>query len=92
MESTSTKVSSKGQVVIPKSVRDALGIGVGTVLNAEARDGVVVLRPVRDEKRLPTREELDRVAGSLARPGPHPTREEEDRAVADMFRREWRGN
>jgi AbrB family looped-hinge helix DNA binding protein len=92
MEPTNTKVSSKGQVVIPKSVRDALGIGVGTVLNAEAHDGVVVLRPVRDEKRLPTREELDKVAGSLARPGALPTRAEEEQAVADMFRREWRSN
>src|SRR4051794_41974530 len=86
-----TRVSSKGQVVIPKSVRNALGIGLGAVLNVEALEGAVVLRPVRKEKRLPTREELDRVAGCLARPSPYPSREEEEAAVAEMFRREWRG-
>lgn len=84
-----TRVSSKGQVVIPKAVRDALGIQAGTVLNAEVKDGVVVLRPVRKERRLPTKDELGQVAGRLARPGPYPTKEEEEAAIAEMFRREW---
>ncbi len=84
-----TRVSSKGQVVIPKAVRDALGIQAGTVLNAEAKDGVVVLRPVRKERRLPTPEEIDRIAGRLSRPGPYPTNKEEEDAVAETFRREW---
>lgn len=85
-----TRVSSKGQVVIPKSLRDELGIAAGMELEAGSLDGGVYLRPLRHEKRLPTPEELGRVAGCLARPGPYPTPEQEEQAIADMFRREWR--
>lgn len=85
-----TRVSSKGQVVIPKSVRDELGLLPGAVLAAEAQDGAVVLRPVKNVKRLPTQDELARVAGCLYRPGPYPTLAEEREAVDEMFRNDWR--
>jgi AbrB family looped-hinge helix DNA binding protein len=40
----STTVTSKGQVTIPKRVRDILGIGPGSVVEFErAQDGRVVL-------------------------------------------------
>ena len=35
-------VSEKGQVTIPKSVRDKLGIAPGTVLDFEAANGKIV--------------------------------------------------
>jgi AbrB family looped-hinge helix DNA binding protein len=42
-----TKLSTKGQVVLPKEVRDTLGIASGTELEVEVRDGVVLLTPIR---------------------------------------------
>lgn len=43
-----TNVTSKGQVTIPKKVRDRLGIGAGSAVDFELTEsGDVVLRPVR---------------------------------------------
>lgn len=41
------RVSSKGQVVIPRRVRDELGIRQGDLCQVEVREGAVVLRPLR---------------------------------------------
>lgn len=41
------RVSSKGQIVIPKRIRQQLGIGQGDACEVEVREGEVVLRPVR---------------------------------------------
>ena len=47
MEST---VSSKGQVTIPKPIRDALGLYKGTRIVFEERDGeVVISRSIDDD-------------------------------------------
>ena len=44
----STTVTSKGQVTIPKQVRDLLGIGPGSMINFErAQDGRIVLVKVQ---------------------------------------------
>ncbi|HEX7671047.1 MAG TPA: AbrB/MazE/SpoVT family DNA-binding domain-containing protein [Polyangiaceae bacterium] len=43
--SASTRLSAKGQVVIPKSVRDASGWRPGLELVVEVTEGGVVLRP-----------------------------------------------
>ena len=40
---------SRGQVTIPKSCRDKLGLKTGAVLDFEARDGVLVARKVQPE-------------------------------------------
>ncbi len=46
-----TKVSGKGQVVIPKDVRDRLGMVEGTVLDViESADGVFLRRPAKRKK------------------------------------------
>jgi AbrB family looped-hinge helix DNA binding protein len=37
-------VAERGQVTIPKQLRDAFGIRPGTVLEFEARDGVLIAR------------------------------------------------
>jgi AbrB family looped-hinge helix DNA binding protein len=39
-----TKMSSKGQVVIPKSIRSQLGFEEGDRITVEARDGEIILR------------------------------------------------
>lgn len=41
-------VTSKGQVTLPKNIRDALGIGPGSEVDFEVTEGQVVLR-----KRVP---------------------------------------
>lgn len=42
-------VSQRGQVTIPKSCRDRLGLKTGAVLDFEAVDGVLVARKVQPE-------------------------------------------
>ena len=43
-----TKMSDKGQVVIPKEVRDRLHLGPGTKLIVVATDDAVVLQKIED--------------------------------------------
>ena len=38
------KVTEKGQVTIPKELRDALGIGAGTEVEFERNDDTIVVR------------------------------------------------
>jgi len=71
-----THLSSKGQVIIPKSVREAHKWPPGTVFSIEDMGDGVLLRPV---KTLPP-SRLDDVAGCLSAPGPARTVEEMDAA------------
>ena len=41
-----TRLSSKGQLVIPKEVRQALGLRQGSQLHIELGDGKIILEPV----------------------------------------------
>lgn len=43
-----TSLSTKGQIVIPKRIREALGLRPGTKIIVELEDGKVVLRPVKE--------------------------------------------
>jgi len=42
-------LSQKGQVTIPKSCRDKLGLKTGTVLDFEAVDGTLVARKMQQQ-------------------------------------------
>ncbi len=42
-------LSEKGQVTIPKTIRDGLGLVPGSVLNFEEEDGRIVVRKVISE-------------------------------------------
>ena len=41
------RLSSKGQLVIPASIREALGLRAGTEFSVETRDGRIILEPVQ---------------------------------------------
>ena len=47
-----TTLDSAGRVVIPKPLRDELGLEAGATLAAEVQGDAVTLRPVRGESRL----------------------------------------
>lgn len=62
-----TTVTAKGQVTIPKAVREFLGIGPGSKVDFKhATDGSVVLVPANDTKPVSRFERLRGHAG----PGP----------------------
>lgn len=61
-------LSSKGQLVIPKAVRQSANLAPGDVLSVRYVDGEIRLRPVTVV--APT--SLDEVAGCLAQPGRKP--------------------
>lgn len=85
-----TKLSSKGQVVIPKAMRSALRWSPGAELDIEPTADAVVLRLAPKTWRLPTREELDRVAGCLKYDGPPLSIEDMDRRAREAFGKKWR--
>jgi len=58
-------VSEKGQVVIPKAVRDALGIHPGSQVEFAVAGGEARLKVVRQKNR-----HLDEVVGCLGYKGP----------------------
>jgi antitoxin PrlF len=86
-----TTMTSKGQLTIPKDVREQLGLKPGTRFFVTVRDGEVVA--------LPKNKKLADLAGILGRPpnGRSLTIEEIDAAIADAaaedderIKREWR--
>lgn len=78
-----TRLSSKGQIIIPKSIRDALDLEPGMTFEVEVTESGLVLRP---ERRF-ARTGLDQVAGCLEWRGAPVSLEEMDAAVADEARR-----
>ena len=80
-EKLTTTVSTKGQVILPKAVRDERAWNAGTRLVVErTREGVLL----REEARFP-RTRLEDVVGLLSGPGPVLTIEQMDEAVAAEF-------
>lgn len=43
-----TKLSSKGQLVIPKEVREALDLHPGTTLRVVVKEGRIILEPLKE--------------------------------------------
>ena len=84
---TRAKISSKGQLVLPKAVRDAYGLGPGSEVEVESAGDVIVLRPQR--KKAHKTYTIDEVAGFLKYDGPPVTLEDMERAIEDEARRKW---
>jgi AbrB family looped-hinge helix DNA binding protein len=83
-----TTVSTKGQVILPKAIRDRRNWPAGTRLVVEETPDGVLLKPA--PVFAPTRPED--VAGMLAYRGPPKTLEEMDAAItAEVKRRRARG-
>jgi AbrB family looped-hinge helix DNA binding protein len=81
-----TKLSSKGQVVLPKSVREAHGWGPGTEFIVEATPDGVRLRA----KAPFPRTDLDAIFGSVRYRGRPKTVEEMDEGIRRAARNRYR--
>ncbi len=81
-----TKLSSKGQIVLPKSVRDSLKWPPGIDLTVEEGEDFVVLRRSRV---FPGRTAKE-VAGCLKYHGRPVSVAEMEKAVDDEMRERWR--
>jgi AbrB family looped-hinge helix DNA binding protein len=79
-----TRLSSKGQMVVPKSVRDALQLPVGAELSVEVGDGCFVVRP-RHRIRPTT---IDEVAG-MFKVNRRVTLKDMERGIEAALRERW---
>jgi len=70
-----TKLSAKGQIVIPKDVRDRLGLTEGTVFDVIERGGEVVLRLPEQSVKLSVAEAQKRIRECFVYDGPPLTKE-----------------
>lgn len=81
-----TTLSEKGQVVIPKDVRDALGFVVGQKLEVIRSGNGVFLRPVLEKSGRTTEEIFAHLREIVPKwEGPPVSIEDMDRAVDAMF-------
>jgi AbrB family looped-hinge helix DNA binding protein len=78
-----TRLSTKGQIVLPKSIRNSRAWGPGTEFTVEETKDGVLLRPAR---RLP-RTTLDQVEGILKYKGKAKTLAELDEGIAREVKR-----
>jgi AbrB family looped-hinge helix DNA binding protein len=81
-----TKLSSKGQVVLPKSVREQHGWGPGTEFEVETTSDGVRLRA----KAPFPKTELAQVFGSVRHAGPAQTLEDMDAGIRNAVARRYR--
>ena len=84
-----TVVSAKGQVVLPKALRDAKGWTPGTRLAVEETPDGLTLRVQESEPIFPPTT-IDEAFGCLKYDGPPKTIEEMDAGVAEGIREMWR--
>ena len=86
-EKIGTVVSTKGQVILPKAIRDKRRWAAGTKLTIEETSEGVLLKSAT----LFPETDLDSVCGMLKYDGPALTIEEMDEAVVREARRRARG-
>ena len=74
-----TKLSTKGQIVLPKELRSARAWVPGTEFTVEATPEGVLLRPVTQAKKY----SISDLAGILKRPGRAPLTDKQIKAALD---------
>lgn len=79
-----TTIDSAGRIVVPKRLRDAIGLAPGSAIEIEERDGDLVLRPVGPVTRIVRRR--GRQVIEVDRPVP-PLTIEQVRELIDSGRR-----
>ncbi|MEQ1696964.1 MAG: AbrB/MazE/SpoVT family DNA-binding domain-containing protein [Hyphomicrobiaceae bacterium] len=80
-----TRLSSKGQIIIPKAVRDAHGWAEGVEFVIEEFGDGIVLRPAR----LFPATKAEDVFGCLKYDGPPKSLEDMQRGIDDALRERW---
>ncbi|NOT85809.1 MAG: AbrB/MazE/SpoVT family DNA-binding domain-containing protein [Methylococcaceae bacterium] len=80
-----THISHKGQVIIPKSVRDACHLDIGQELEIEITAQGILLKAKKNAPKTT----IDKVAGCLAYQGTAKTLEEMDDAIRQGVMAEW---
>jgi len=83
------KISSKGQLVLPKAVRDAYRLEPGSELEIEDTGSAIVLRPRKKQPDTRKKYTIDEVAGMLTYDGPPVAIEDMNRLIDEDFRRRW---
>ena len=71
-----TVISKKGQVVIPKKIREMLGLSPGTVLRVEVEGKRVILEPLRE----PPKEIFIKAGSKITEPILHEVKAGSDKA------------
>lgn len=87
MPLTTTTLSTKGQVILPKAVRDARKWPPGTRLTVEETPEGVLLRAAPTRSLPPTT--IDEVFGSLKYDGPPMTIEDMENAIGEAVAEDW---
>jgi len=83
-----TRLSTKGQIILPKSIRDSRDWRPGTALMVEETEDGILLRP----KRQFPRTRIDDVVGCLGPKGKAKTLAQMDAAIREeVFKRHDRG-
>lgn len=77
-----TRLSTKGQLIIPKEIRDRFGWGPGLEVTLEEGDGFLILRPVAGLAET----SLDELIGCAGYHGPRRSLEEMEAAIAQGAR------
>ena len=84
VQPATTKLSSKGQVVIPEEIRKRLGLEPGAQFVVVGEGDVVVLKALKAPKMSDFRELLDRAQASAEVAGLEP--EDVERAIREVRR------
>jgi AbrB family looped-hinge helix DNA binding protein len=85
------KLSTKGQIVLPKAAREAHGLKPGAELAIDYSGDEIKLRPVRRAGATRTYTVAE-VAGFIKYDGPPLSEEDMKRAVEEDFKRRWHGD